>query len=341
MSAIASSTIDATTYKFSALYDPLEWLRFRGTHSRDIRAPNFSELYERTESVGFAGITNPWTNQSDIPLVANTGNVDVDAEQGDTTTAGIVFSPTWDWGQGFRFSVDWWEIEIHGAIDRLGTTAIVTQCFQGNQTVCGFLDTPGAQITNIRNSYLNLSVYATKGIDFEADYQIDLDGGANLGLRLFATKTEEIKAVIAGVTTDFTGVTGPQLPSFGQPEWALNGTVSYDRGPWGVSLQARYIDSGLYNSTWIEPTDPRYSLTNPAVRPFTVNDNTIDSVVYANLSGRYQLPMKNDRTWELFATVNNLFDEDPPLAPDGAYPTNAAFFDQIGRSLRLGIRADF
>jgi outer membrane receptor protein involved in Fe transport len=51
--------------------------------------------------------------------------------------------------------------------------------------------------------------------------------------------------------------------------------------------------------------------------------------------------MKNERTWELFATINNLLDEDPPLAPDGAYPTNAAFFDQIGRSFRVGVRADF
>ena len=51
--------------------------------------------------------------------------------------------------------------------------------------------------------------------------------------------------------------------------------------------------------------------------------------------------MRNERTWELFATIDNALDEDPPLAPDGAYPTNAAFFDQIGRSLRIGIRGDF
>jgi hypothetical protein len=51
--------------------------------------------------------------------------------------------------------------------------------------------------------------------------------------------------------------------------------------------------------------------------------------------------MRSERSWELFATINNALDEDPPLAPDGAYPTNAAFFDQIGRSLRLGIRGDF
>jgi outer membrane receptor protein involved in Fe transport len=61
----------------------------------------------------------------------------------------------------------------------------------------------------------------------------------------------------------------------------------------------------------------------------------------ATVSGRYRLPMNSDRSWELFVTVNNAFDEDPPLAPDGAYPTNAAFYDQIGRAYRVGIQADF
>ncbi len=50
-----------------------------------------------------------------------------------------------------------------------------------------------------------------------------------------------------------------------------------------------------------------------------VNDNTIDSATYLSLSGRYRLPMRNERTWELFATINNALDEDPPLAPDGGY----------------------
>jgi hypothetical protein len=115
------SKIDATTYKFSTLYDPTDWLRFRATRSHDIRAPNFSELYERTESVGFAGSTNPWTGATDLPLVANTGNINLAAEEGNTETIGIVFSPTWNWGSGFRLSIDWWDIDIDGAIARLGT----------------------------------------------------------------------------------------------------------------------------------------------------------------------------------------------------------------------------
>jgi outer membrane receptor protein involved in Fe transport len=101
-------------------------------------------------------------------------------------------------------------------------------------------------------------------------------------------------------------------------------------------MQGRYIDSGIFNVNYIEIGEPGYS---PA-SPFSTNDNSVDSAFYTTLSARYEFPTRNERNWEIFATVNNLFDEDPPLAP-GAYPTNSAFFDQVGRFYRVGLRADF
>ena len=157
----------------------------------------------------------------------------------------------------------------------------------------------------------------------------------NLGFRLFATRTDEVATIIGGVKTDYAGVTGGA--AFAQPEWALNGTVSYSRGPFSISVQGRYIDSGINNVQWLQPGDPGYS---PA-SPFSINDNTVPSAFYTTLSARYTLPMRTERSWELFATINNLTDETPPIVPTGDYPTNPAFFDQIGRSVRLGVRADF
>jgi outer membrane receptor protein involved in Fe transport len=39
--------------------------------------------------------------------------------------------------------------------------------------------------------------------------------------------------------------------------------------------------------------------------------------------------------------INNVFDKVPPFAPEGQYPTNPAYFDQIGRTYRLGARVQF
>ena len=88
---------------------------------------------------------------------------------------------------------------------------------------------------------------------------------------------------------------------------------------------------------WVQPGDPGYS---PA-SAFSTNDNTVDSYLNTTLSARYTLGERTERSWELFATINNLLDETPPLSPAGDYPTNTAFFDQVGRAIRIGVRADF
>ncbi len=332
--AARSAIIDATTWKFSAIYDPNDWLRFRATRSRDIRAPNFDELYSRTETLGFTGFTNPWLGTTDQALSINSGNIDMDPERGNTETFGIVFSPDWNWGEGFQLSVDWWDIYIADAVGRLGAQNIINDCYSGNALLCELLDTPGSTITQVRNATLNLDAYYTSGVDIEASYRMEMSGGANLNVRLFATKTDEIVTVIGGVATDYVGVTGGA--AFGQPEWSYNGTVGWTKGPLSLSVQGRYIESGIFDVRYIEIGQPGYSPANP----FSTNDNSVDSAFYTTLSARYTLPQRTERNWELFATINNLFDEDPPLAP-GTYPTNAAFFDQVGRFYRVGVRADF
>jgi iron complex outermembrane receptor protein len=59
------------------------------------------------------------------------------------------------------------------------------------------------------------------------------------------------------------------------------------------------------------------------------------------LFGNYNFALADDRTLQFFATVNNLFDREPPFAPELQYPTNPTFFDQIGRSYRVGARYKF
>ncbi|HEY5566330.1 MAG TPA: TonB-dependent receptor [Gammaproteobacteria bacterium] len=332
----ASSTIDATTWKFSALYDPTDWLRFRATHSRDIRAPNFQELYSLTASQ-LGAINNPWTGIAQNPIVIGGGNVDLGAEEGDTLTYGVVFSPTSDWGQGLQLAIDYWEVEVHGAVGTLGAQQIVDDCFRGNQLTCSLIDGAGGPITLINNVNLNLDVYDTKGIDLEALYQKPLAGGASLGLRVFATRTDELTTVVGGVATDWAGRTAGTFGGFGAPDWNVNASVSYARDRYSITLQTRYISDGVVDPRYLEPGDAGYNAANV----FTINDNDVDSAIYTALSARYELPMGGDRSWELFGAINNLFDKDPPLVPDAFYPTNTTYFDQIGRTFRVGVRADF
>lgn len=65
------------------------------------------------------------------------------------------------------------------------------------------------------------------------------------------------------------------------------------------------------------------------------------SATYFNLSGSYNLIAEGNRKLQLFASINNLLDKAPPMAPTLQYPTNPVYFDQIGRYYRVGVRFGF
>ena len=133
------------------------------------------------------------------------------------------------------------------------------------------------------------------------------------------------------------GRTAGTFGGFGAPDWNVNASVSYARDRYSITLQTRYISDGVVDPRYLEPGDAGYNAANV----FTINDNDVDSAIYTALSARYELPMGGDRSWELFGAINNLFDKDPPLVPDAFHPTNTTYFDQIGRTFRVGVRADF
>ncbi len=89
-------------WKAGFVWEPVEALRFRVTQSRDIRAPAINELYSPGASVtnnitminiNDLGVANPRGSNYVIPQRTAGGDIDVEAEEGDTTTIGFVFAP--------------------------------------------------------------------------------------------------------------------------------------------------------------------------------------------------------------------------------------------------------
>jgi outer membrane receptor protein involved in Fe transport len=82
----------------------------------------------------------------------------------------------------------------------------------------------------------------------------------------------------------------------------------------------------------------------------TVSDNRVPSYLVFGLNGSYRFedvgPLKS---LQVFASVDNLFDKDPPLAVGGGFfgasnnngGTNPVFFDTLGRAFRIGVRTTF
>jgi outer membrane receptor protein involved in Fe transport len=334
------TSFDATSWKVSLNWEPVSGLRLRGTQSRDIRAPNFADLFLASAS-SFTPVTNRFSSTPQAPpSIVNGGSPSLRPEKADTTTVGFVINPTGGFLSGFRFSVDGYRIKVNDYISSVpgGAQFIVDRCFAGVQESCALINngsiTTGQPITEIRNIAQNLDQILAKGVDFEADYRIPLGETDNsILLRMLATYADTLKSVSFGDVVDRAGQTGNSA-SLAAPEWVLNGSATFATPVFSFTVQGRYIDSGLYDAQRIGPDDGRYA-TNIIN---SISDNRVASRFYVNLFGSIHVGGEKDRGFDLFGSVNNLFDKAPPAAPETAFYTNPVYFDTIGRYYRIGAR---
>ena len=340
-------------------------IRLRGTYSRDVRAGNLSERFDKTGGSGT--FTDPRITDADIaacklahgstdPLCAKSytvtifsgGNPDIKPEHADTFTAGAVFErgviP------GLSFSADWYLIKIKGEITQLSVNDVGTRCVvQNDPYFCNLVTLSGTTYAGnypepilIGNQYVNLNKSKVEGIDFELDYRTGLKllGGSSetLSTRLFATYLiNRSDTSGAGVVTRSDGLTGiaPDTGAPGLfPKWKANANITYNNGPFTWFTQVRYIGSGK---------DAYLIGGVPAVVGQNIADNSVPAVVYVDMRVDYEFPI-GDSSLDLYASVTNLFDKSPPVTPTfqafGAYTTqyNASLFDVLGRRFTIGAK---
>src|SRR5690606_27260447 len=112
-----STSGQVTTWKLGAVWEPASFIRFRGTLSRDIRAPNALELFD-TGKITPGRVTDRPSGIDAVADVRTGGNLDLQPEVARTWTAGVVLQP--DFVPNLRMSADWFDIDIDGAIAALG-----------------------------------------------------------------------------------------------------------------------------------------------------------------------------------------------------------------------------
>jgi outer membrane receptor protein involved in Fe transport len=309
-----------------------EGLRLRWTRSRDVRAGTLAERFDQSARGG--GIINDPVAEPEAANYAITqvqsGNPYVDPERADTDTFGLVYQPSWL--DGLSFSADYYEISIEGAVALPGAQYIVDQCYTGNIAFCSLVHRNSATglISTVDNIYQNIDGALTRGVDIEVAYQapVSIFGGAeSLSLRGLASYINEASITKSGgASIDRAGQTGLEG---GAPHWQLNLGVTYGKGPFALYIQQRYIGSGSYNATW---------------GAADINDNAVDAAYYTNLQLAWDLALPSG-SLTLFGHISNLFDADPPLAPDwrfhGSIHTNENLFDVLGRRITAGLRFSF
>ena len=321
-----STSGSVETWKVGLTSEVNEFVRVRGTVSRDIRAPNLSELFSAGVTVQSRAV-DPGTG-GNVPIFSTTrGNEDLDPEIADTFTAGIVLHPVSD----LNLSLDYYSISIEGAISSVGAQTVLARCVAGESAFCSQLIFAGAngQLSEIISFPRNLSSEETSGLDFQLDHQLSLFGG-NLSTRLMGNYILDQEQTALGVTTDFAGALGRDAAVLGIPKLRATLTETFESGPLSATLQGRFIGAGKLVNGWTSKD---------------VDDNTVPSIFYVDMRGSYEI---TDQV-QVFAAVDNLFDRDPPnvavsylnAASLFSTPIRADIHDQLGRSYRLGVRVTF
>ena len=327
-------------YKGGAEIGIADSFRLRGTYSRDVRAANLSERFDKTG--GAATIDDPRT--PGVVEVLNVtrfsgGNPNVNPEEADTFTLGVVFQP--EPLPGLSLSVDWYKIKIDGAISQVGTQSVVNRCFLENaQEFCDLVTLDGGgNIILVGDVFVNVARSEVSGVDAELSYNTPitiLGGMETLGFRAFASwLIERSETNSSGITTDFAGQIGARqsdgvyLP---YPDFKSTGSLTYRNGAFSGLIQGRYTSDGVHDvSAFASP------------QTVFLESNTVDDVLYVDLRLGYELDLAG-ADLEVFGNVTNLFDADPPLTPSYSaflgYSTqhNASVHDVLGRRFTVGVK---
>jgi outer membrane receptor protein involved in Fe transport len=305
-------------------------LRFRGTVSKDVRAATLAERFDKTGGAG--SVRDPkFNNESYGITLSGGGNPNLEPENADTLTVGAVYRP--DWLSGFSASLDWYRVAMTGAIGQLTPQDIVDQCQLGATDLCGRIirNSTTNRVELVNAVYLNVNKSKVSGLDLELAYRRSVDwfgGGERITARLFGTYLMENSSTNFGAAkVDRAGQTGGGIAL---PDYKFSANVRYSRGPLSLSVQARYISSGLLDAN--------------EFRLIRADDNTVDAVFYTDLNATWQ-PV--DAKWRVYANTTNLFDAAPPVtASFGTFggtsnQTNPALFDLLGRRFMVGVGFDF
>jgi outer membrane receptor protein involved in Fe transport len=219
-----------TTWKASLNYQPIEGVTLRASQSRDSRAANFRELYYSQVisgggAFGYCTAPNNGGSRNDPCQWNLLGNPNLKPETSDTSTVGIVLTPTQL--PGFSFSADYFHIKIKNAIEQASVQIVENSCAAGDQAVCNLFQfynpgttTPATTPTEIAAaqqfyqqcwgasgtvsaacSTLNVksmspgsyngAFYIVSGVDFSVQDTLDLGGLGTLTSRLLTTFTDQ------------------------------------------------------------------------------------------------------------------------------------------------------
>jgi iron complex outermembrane recepter protein len=358
------------SWKAGGEWAPSRDIRFRGIYAEATRAPNISELFS-AQSETFPAVVDPCDQKAGggdtaaititranlpaaclaIPAIAtasNTaagftyttaqiqtingfvgGNPALRQEKAQTLTLGVVFTPTFL--RGFTTTVDYYRIKVKNAIGIIGQQTSLDECLTGGggALFCNNIvrDATG-RVKTINALNLNTGSYLVEGFDTAVRYRTSLGGSDNNSLDLSVLWNHRLKQQ----QTSFPG--GPTQPEVGQLDCyscGRLGTGFKDRVNGSATLSIGAVSLN-YRLTYLGPVVDNLAAGTPIrVGAYTYHD------------AQLRLGVGEDKNFEIYVGVDNIFDKTPPVFNDTnqvTFPgtqTSANTYDLYGRMLYAGL----
>ena len=297
---------DDTTYQLGIEFRPLETLKLRATVGEVFRAPSIFESFGGQVD-SFPTYLDPCAQtplpagcaqasvQLDTQVLARVGgNPGLVPEEGDTLTAGVVWTPDFDFGD-FSVVVDYWENELEGRISSLGVNYILNDCYENqNAPACALIQRRADySIASIQNAPLNVAQSDAAGVDLEIKTAFSTDIGDFEAELLWARFLDfDRKAFPGDDASDQVG----RYNGAAFAEDKINYTIAWRRGDWTVSYLGEYISELEADVSFLPVTQD------------------IDDQLYHDLTVIYQL---GDTGFRFSGGVTNVTDEEPPYIDYG------------------------
>lgn len=367
----------AHTYKAEGHWEPVRGLRFRGGYARAVRAPSVGELFvapsgsvptigrpeqgqgdpcnaasaSRTGSqaagvralclaqgVPLAVIDTFVNLQNDSPAT-QIGNPNLDPEKADTFTAGVTFAPrnASPWLSGLSLSVDYYNIEVDGAIGVYSALQSVTSCFNidganpnldANNEFCANIsrDPLTGRISQILQPTRNLGAFRTSGVDiaFRWSVPVTADGRLTLDSNLTWLESFEVQNAPGWPFRSYKGTVGG-IASFqpgSLPEWQAVTRLTYSTRDYELGGRWRFIDSMDAVQRVLNP-----NATTPGVGSYSLFD------VFASVRVGPDLSLR--------LGVNNVANREPPIVGGVQGATESSTYDVLGRTFYVSTRINF
>lgn len=326
------------TWKVGGTWDtPLDGFRLRAVTSRDVRAPNLSELFAAPISVNVPNFTNPFNNSA-VAISQNTiGNANLVPETARNTELGAVLSRP-EWLPGLSLSFDYYHIKIKDVISALGAQQLVNYCQQGVTQLCGafFLDGPGGTGNFVNVQPFNLASIKTEGFDIEASYQMKQPLGLPGSFTVRGLATHVINFVTDLGLPNTVPIDSAGVNTGATPSWKWLATQTYAQDEFSLFLQQRWFSDGVFGSQYVVcDTNCPVSTANAP----TIDFNKMDGAFYFDIGGTYNF----STGLSAYFKVDNLFNRDPTPSPqtNTGVDINPQLYDIIGRVFRAGVRFKF